>query len=139
MTILEPHPIGVPVPVPSATSQPFWDGCNDDRLMYQRCGACGRALFNPTPMCRQCGSRELTWEQSSGAGTVYSYSAVTRSAGPGYRTPYVVAIVDLDEGYQILTNIVGCDHDDVFVGQQVDVEFHQIAENFKLHYFRPRN
>lgn len=137
MTILQPHDVGVPLPNPSSVSQPFWDGCAEGELRFQRCRACARPVFNPSPRCRSCGSNDLEWQVSCGTGAVYSHSTVWRPAGPEFATPYVVAIVDVDEGYQLLANVVGCEPDEVHVGQRLEVEFHPIGDGFSLPYFHP--
>lgn len=137
MTVLEPHRVGVPLPNPSTVSKPFWEGCASGELRYQRCGACGGAVFNPSPRCRNCASDDLGWEVSGGLGAVYSHSTVWRPAGPEFASPYVVAIVDVDEGFQILANVIGCTPDDVHAGQRLVVEFHPIGGDYHLPYFRP--
>jgi len=137
MSLLAPHRPGIPLPAPTAISQPFWDGCSAGRLMYQRCGLCGRALFDPTPICRWCGGFDLSWHQSEGVGAIYSWSVVWRPAGPEFACPYAAVIVDIDEGFQILANAVGCEPDALFVGQRVGVEFHPIGGGYSLPYFRP--
>jgi uncharacterized OB-fold protein len=137
VTTLVPHAEGVPLPQPTKLSQPFWDGCARDELLFQRCTACGRALFNPVPICRWCRSSALAWERSRGRGTVYSWSVAWRPASPAFAVPYAVAIVDLDEGYQMLANIIGCEPEDLHVGMAVTVEFHPVGGGTKLAYFRP--
>ena len=136
MTLLAPHPMGVPAPAPTPISAPFWDGCRRLELRYQRCGN-GHAVFSPAAACRACMSMELTWETSAGHGHVYSYTTVWRPPTPAFAVPYVAAIVELDEGYQMLANIVGCDHRSVRIGMPVLVEFHAISEERLLPYFAP--
>jgi uncharacterized protein len=137
VTALEPHPIGIPTPNPTVDSAPFWEGCKVGELRYQRC-ANGHSIFSPRTRCRVCLSGDLRWETSAGAGTIYSYTIVWRPQTQAFRTPYAPAIVDLDEGYQMLADIVGCDHEEVAVGMPVTVEFHPISEEFTLAYFTPR-
>jgi uncharacterized OB-fold protein len=137
MTALRPHPHGIPLPQPTLISQPFWDGCARGELMFQRCTRCERPVFNPAPICRWCTSRDLAWERSSGAGCVYSWSTVWRPQTPAFDTPYVAAIIDVDEGYQMVANIIGCEPDDVCCGMKVAVEFHSIGSGISLPYFRP--
>jgi uncharacterized protein len=137
MTALVPHPEGIPLPQPTATSEPYWDGCKRGELLFQRCQSCGRAIFNPAPICRWCTSSKLEWERSQGIGTVYSWTEVWRPQTPAFATPYVPAIIDLDEGYQMIANVIGCEHDAVKVGMRVSVEFHPIGEGLMLPYFVP--
>lgn len=136
MTLLRPHPLGIPVPTPSTISQPFWDGCRQGVLRFQRCEN-GHIVFNPAPRCRNCLSDALTWETSTGRGKVYTWSVIWRPQTPAFRTPYAAAIVELDEGYQMIANIIGCDHASVRVGLPVSAEFHQISSTMSLPYFSP--
>jgi uncharacterized OB-fold protein len=134
---LVPQPAAIPAPVASPLSQPYWDGCARGELLFQRCGACGRPNFDPPLLCRWCGSRDLSWERSAGNGTVYSWTVVWRPQQPSFVVPYAPAIVDIDEGYQMLANIVGCDVEDLAVGMRVAVEFHPVSDGVVIPYFRP--
>ena len=125
-------------PVPHASSQvsvPFWEGCRSGELRYQRCVACGLANFPPTEHCRQCLSAELRWTQSVGVGEIYSWTVVHRPVTAEFEPPYAPAIVTLDEGYQILTNIVGVASEDLAIGMRVRVEFHAVGPDLTLPYF----
>ena len=134
---LVPQPAAIPAPVPTPLSQRYWDACARGELLFQRCGNCGRPNFDPALLCRHCGSRDLSWEQSEGNGTVYSWTVVWRPQQPSFVVPYAPAIVDMDEGYQMLANIVGCDVADLAVGMRVAVEFHPVSDGFAIPYFRP--
>jgi uncharacterized OB-fold protein len=134
---LQPQPTTVAPPNPSPQSLPYWEACARGELIFQRCGNCGRAEFDPALRCRNCASADLAWERSSGKGTIYSWTVVWRPQQPTFAVPYAPAIVDMDEGYQILANIVGCDVADLAVGTRVAVEFHPVADGFVLPYFRP--
>jgi uncharacterized OB-fold protein len=136
--MLQPHPEGIPLPHPTPLSQAYWDGCARGELLYQHCTNCGRALFNPAPICRWCTSSALEWRRSAGTGSVYSWTVVWRPATPKFVTPYVPAIIDLDEGYQMVANIVGCEPDAIRLNMQVAAEFHPIGGGMALPYFRPR-
>ena len=136
--MLVPQGEGIPKPRPTIFSQPFWDGCQRHELLYQRCTQCGLALFNPTPVCRSCTSTDLAWERSAGKGTVYSWTVAWRPQHPSFTVPYAAAIIDMDEGYQMLSNIVDCEVDALRVGMAVEVTFHPIGGGTVLPYFRPR-
>lgn len=125
-------------PVPHASSQvsvPFWEGCGSNELRYQRCAACGLANFPPTEHCRQCLSEDLDWRQGGGAGEIYSWTVVYRPVTAEFEPPYAPAIVTLDEGYQMLTNIVGVPPEDIEVGLRVRVQFHDGGPGVTLPYF----
>src|SRR5690349_13464641 len=137
MTTLMPHPVGIPEPLPTSTSAPFWEACRRGELLYQRCDACGHAIFNPAPMCRWCHSTQLSWLQSTGVGEAYSWTVVWRPQTPVFNVPYVPAIIDVVEGYQMVSNIIGCEPEAISVGMRVSVEFHPIGGDVVLPYFRP--
>lgn len=125
-------------PVPHASSQlsvPFWEGCRRHELRYQRCEQCGYANFPPTEHCRQCLSAELQWTPSDGVGEIYSWTVVHRPVTAEFEPPYAPAIVTLDEGYQLLTNIVGVDADELRIGMRVRVQFHTVESDVTLPYF----
>jgi uncharacterized protein len=125
-------------PVPHASSHlsvPFWQGCRAGELRYQRCESCGLANFPPTEHCRQCLSPDVGWAQSEGLGEIYSWTVVHRPVSPEFEPPYAPAIVTLDEGYQMLTNIVGVAPEDLAVGMRVQVQFHEVGPDLTLPYF----
>lgn len=125
-----------PVPVPTEISEPYWASCRDGRLTYQRCGICGTAVFPPQAFCPRQLHLALNWQESAGLGSVYSFTIVERPQTPAFRTPYVVAIVSLDEGYEMMTNIVDCDPGDVEIGRAVEVVFHKTEGEAALPRFR---
>jgi uncharacterized protein len=128
-------------PLPHASSQvsfPFWQGCRSGELRYQRCEACGLSNFPPTEHCRQCLSAELRWKRSGGVGEVYSWTVVHRPVTAEFEPPYAPAIITLDEGYQMLTNIVGVAPDDLSIGMRVQVQFHAVGPDVTLPYFTGR-
>lgn len=125
-------------PVPHARSRvsvPFWEACRAGELRYQRCQACGLSNFPPTEHCRQCLSDELVWTPSAGVGEIYSWTVVYRPVTAEFAPPYAPAIVTLDEGYQMLTNIVGVAPDELAIGMRVQVQFHPVGPDVTLPYF----
>ena len=137
MTALRPQQGDIPRPWPTPWSQPYWEGCRRGELLFQRCGACGGATHTPAALCSHCSSRDLSWERSSGTGSVYSWTTVWRPQTPAFEVPYTAVIVEMDEGWHILSNLVGCEHDAVHVGLRVAVEFHALDDEITLPYFRP--
>ncbi|MBW0019601.1 MAG: OB-fold domain-containing protein [Mycobacterium sp.] len=125
-----------PVPHSSTpTTAPFWDGCREGELRFQRCGECGEANFPPIENCRYCLSDKLSWHTSGGHGEIYSWTVVHRPVTPEFVAPYAPAIVTLREGYQMLTNIVGVQAATLRVGLPVRVEFRSLAGDLVLPYF----
>jgi uncharacterized OB-fold protein len=96
------------VPVPTPETQPFWDGCAAGELRIQRCTDCGKPYFYPRPVCPACGSRNVEWFTASGRATLYSY-VINHRAAPGFAgdVPYAIAVVQLEEGPRMMSNIVG--------------------------------
>ena len=127
----------IPLPTPTPISGPHWDGCREGELRAQRCPHCEVWIFIPQPVCPNCLSGELEWVASSGRGQVYSYTIVHRPQQPAFDIPYVVAIVELEEGFTMLTNLVDCDPEDVAVGLPVEVVFRAMTDEITLPYFRP--
>lgn len=129
-----------PVPVPDPDSRPFWEGCREGRLLIQRCRACGQHQFPPGNVCSSCRSDQIEWTQASGRGTVFSWIVVVHPVPkPVYEkdVPYVVALVDLEEGVRMPTNIVGCDGDRIVAGMPVKVFFDRVDDDVVLPRFRP--
>lgn len=114
-----------PMPRPTAVSQPYWDAARDHRLVAPRCRACGTLFLYPRATCPSCLGADLDWEQLSGRGRVYTFTVVRQAAHPAFtdEVPYVLAIVELDEGPRLLTNVVGCDPEAVRCDQRVEVDF----------------
>jgi uncharacterized OB-fold protein len=134
--ILQPQPGAVPYVPPNELSQPFWDGCARGELLYQYFPSSGRAQFSPAPIDRLSLDTQFEWRRSCGRGEIYSWSAVHRPQSPAFTAPYVAAIVTLEEGFNMISNVVGTPIDEVYIGQPVQVEFHVVGE-LTLPYFAP--
>ena len=89
----------------SSRPEPFWQACAEGRLTVQRCSACGTHQFYPRPFCLSCEATELTWVDTQGTGTIYSLTTIRIPVTPELAPPYILALVDLDEGPRLLTNI----------------------------------
>lgn len=128
-----------PIPVPDEDSAPFWEATARRQLVLQRCDACGLLRFYPRALCPGCWSFEHEWLPVSGLGTIASYTIVRRAPTPAFRdaVPYVVALVDLDEGPRMLTNIVGTPIEDVRIDMRIQVDWEELGDNMALPVFRP--
>jgi uncharacterized OB-fold protein len=126
-----------PAPVPDRLTLPFWEACAGHRLTVPECQACGRRFFVPEVVCPACLSSQWEWADSAGLGTVYSLSVVYRTAHPNIDTPFILAIVDLDDGWSMLTNIVGCEPDSASIGMPVAVTFSEATRTGPLPCFAP--
>jgi uncharacterized protein len=128
-----------PLPRPTPVSAPYWEAARRHELAIQRCASCQRHVFYPRLNCPACGSQQLDWVTASGRGTVYTYTIARRPTHPAFagRTPYVIAIVELEEGPRMTTNIVGCDPDSVQIGMPVEAAFEDVNPDSTLVVFRP--
>jgi uncharacterized OB-fold protein len=136
VTVLRPQRSGIPLPVVSELSRPYWDGCAEGKLTYQACQVCGTSMSDPGYLCRWCHSPKLEWRTSSGRGTIYSWSVVWRPQTADFEVPYVVIIVELAEKFSIVSNLIGCEPADARAGLPVLVEFHEVG-GMMLPYFAP--
>jgi uncharacterized OB-fold protein len=130
-----------PRPAPEITGHaaPFWAAAREGRLVIQHCPACGHFQHYPRPWCTSCLHEEPEFVESSGEGTIYTFTVIRRSAVPAFaaRVPYVLAFVDLDEGVRLVTNIVECDPDSVCIGQRVRARFEPIDDEHTVVLFAP--
>ncbi len=104
------------------TTEPFWQACAEGRLTVQRCAACGSHQFYPRPFCLSCEATTLEWVEAGGRGTIYSLTTVRIPVTPELPPPYLLALVDLDEGPRLLTNI---EAGSASIGDQVEVAWRQ--------------
>jgi hypothetical protein len=127
------------LPAPDRDTQPFWDACRAHRLLVQQCGACEHVFHYPRPFCPRCWSPRVAWIEASGRGTLYTYSVIHRHDLPPFsdRVPFVAAMVDLDEGPRLTTNLVDCDVDTIDIGMRVAVDFRPISDDVTIPVFRP--
>ena len=128
-----------PRPHLDSDTRPFWEGTRAGELRLQRCRNCGRVIFYPRALCPSCMSDSIDWFRASGKGTIYSHVVVHR-APPGFedQVPYVVALVDLDEGPRMMTRIKTVNPATVAVGEAVEVVFEEFDEEITLPLFRQR-
>ncbi|WP_368680754.1 Zn-ribbon domain-containing OB-fold protein (plasmid) [Rhodococcus opacus] len=113
------------MPVASPETKPFWDACNEERFLLQKCPDCGRFQYHYRAFCSHCWSRNIEDYVSAGHGTIWTYSVVKKNRTPGYegKTPYVVAIVELEGGTKVFGNVVDLDPDDAHIGMPVELIF----------------
>lgn len=128
-----------PVPVVQPWARPYWEAAQRHQLLLQHCSRCDRAIHYPRDACPHCGGGDLGWKEASGRGTIYSFTVVVSNAPSAFIAdmPYVVAVVRLAEGVQMLTNIVDCDPETLRCDQEVEVVFRKLNDEFTLPQFRP--
>jgi uncharacterized OB-fold protein len=132
-------PVDMPVPVPSPESRPFWDAARDKRLVVPKCRSCGSTWFPPTLMCPSCGTADHQWVEVSGRGTVFSFIVMHRVYHPAFadKVPYVVAVIELEEGPRLLSNVVGIPPHQVRCDMPVRVTFDETRGDMTIPQFIP--
>ena len=128
-----------PAPFVSPETEPYWSGAKAGKLVLPHCTACGHVIWYPKAFCGECGSLDVEWREASGFGTLYSFTQVHRGEGP-YREAesFVLALVDLDDGPRVLTNIVDADPADLVIGQRLGAVFHDAGDAAALVRFTPQ-
>ena len=129
-----------PRPIPTPTSQPFWDALRQERIVVQRCDECRGWVHYPRTRCPHCLSDQLSWHELDGNGTVYTFSVARQPTMAPFldETPQVIAVVELVNGPRVTTTVVGIDADDVTVGLPVRAHFDHGDDGITLLRFVPR-
>ena len=130
---------GRALPAPTPETQGFWDGTNAGELRLQRCDSCGKNYFPPRPFCPACASRKVSIFTASGNATLYSYVINHRPAAPGFTPPYAIAVVTLEEGPRMMTNIIDCPQtpEALELDMKLQVAFEKLDDTITLPLFRP--
>jgi uncharacterized OB-fold protein len=119
----------------------FWESAKKRQLVFQYCSTCNALQAYPKPWCSECGSEKLSWKELSGKGTVYSYTVprqvVDNSPAFEERLPFVVAVVQLEEGPRLISNIVGLPPEEIRIGMKVKVCFEDVSPEIALPKFHP--
>jgi len=128
-----------PSPVVQPWARPFWEAARERRLDLQYCATCDRCIHYPRIECPYCANAQLEWRSSKGRGSIYSFTVVHSNAPSAFSAdmPYVVAVIRLDEGVQMLSNIVQCDPAELRCDQAVEVVFEPLNAEFTLPKFKP--
>jgi hypothetical protein len=127
-----------PAPIVTDDNQGFWQAAREGRLVTQRCHRCGRLQHPPRPMCPSCHSLEQDVIDLAGTGVVYSYSILHHPQHPSFDYPVIAALVELDEGVRILSNLVDILPGDVRIGMPVQVRFEPTCDDMAVPVFAPR-
>ncbi|MBI2382502.1 MAG: OB-fold domain-containing protein [Gammaproteobacteria bacterium] len=124
-------------PVATLDIKFFWDACDREELVAERCGECHKFRFPPRPMCPHCHSLKREHVKLSGRGKVYSWIRPQHPMPVGFAQPPVVALIELDEGFRLVSNLEGVAFEDVRPGMAVEVGFAPTMKNRKVPVFRP--
>ena len=122
-----------PLPKPEPWSEPFWDGTQEERLLYQVCEDCDASVFYPKRYCPECGGEDFEWEEADGTGTVYTFSTIYQYPPSAFKddTPYTPAIIELDEDLRMMS-VVTNDPEEVECDAAVEVTFDHVTDEFTL-------
>ena len=138
MSNVSPEKPQRPPPIVTDDRVVFWDAVAEQRLVAQRCGECGRLRHPPRPMCPHCHSLSIEVVELSGRGTLYSYSVLHHPQHPAFDYPVLAALVDLEEGVRMVSNLAGIEPNDIRIGMPLEVEFQEQDGGTYLPRFRPR-
>jgi uncharacterized OB-fold protein len=119
------------IPLITDLTQPYWDATRRGEFVMQQCKACTHTIFPPRSNCSNCGSKELLWQPVSGKGVIYTYTIAHRPPHPVLvdQCPLAIAVVELDEGPRMITNVIGCNPNEVKIGMKVKVAFEAIDDS----------
>ena len=128
-----------PIPQPSVETKRYWEGCKRHELWLPYCPQCAEYFFYPRSFCPRCFNWEIEWRQASGRGTLYTYAIQYRPQAPGFQPPYVTAMVQLEEGPRLMTNLVEVEPDpeQIHCDMPVEVVFEDVSDEISLPMFRP--
>lgn len=126
------------IPQPTPETQHYWDGAKRGELLLQTCKSCNHTYFPPRPFCPECGSRDVEVIKASGKGRLYSY-IINHMKAPGYEPPFAVAVVELEEGPRIMTNILECEQtpEALQLDMPLEVTFEKLSDEISLPQFKP--
>src|SRR5499426_2729117 len=131
-----------PLPTPiTPEAKPYWDGAREGKLMIPKCQSCGKAFLYPRVLCPACSSRDITWIQASGRGRLYSFEIAHQILNKAFKvkTPVILAMVELEEGPRMLTNLVNVAPDPKALrcDMPVEVVFEKLSDQISLPLFQP--
>ena len=129
-----------PVPARTKATAPYWEAAQRGELVLQHCLACDQPWFPPAEACPHCLAQNFEWRTVSGNGKIWSWVQMWQKYFPGFdeEKPYNVALIELDEGPRLFTNLVECDADELHCEMPVEVVFDAVTDEVTLPKFRPR-
>ena len=130
----------VSLPTPTPETEHFWQGAQQAELKLQKCSECENIYFPPRPFCPACACRSVEVFTASGKATLYSY-VINHRPHPAFEGPYSIAVVSLEEGPRLMTNIINCEQtpEALQLDMPVEVVFEKMSDEISLPYFQPIN
>ena len=126
-----------PLPALDDANAPFWAGARAGELRLQRCRSCRVFRFPAAQTCGACRHTESDWVATSGRGAIDSFCIFHKAYFPGFETPYNVAVIALDEGVKLFSNVVGVTNDAIRIGMRVEAAFERATDTVSLVKFKP--
>jgi len=133
-----------PLPTPrTPEAKPYWDGLKEGKLMIPKCDDCGHNFFYPRIACPSCHSRNVGWTQASGKGKLYSFEIAHRALNPAFKVepPYILAMIELEEGPRMMSNLINIDPDPSVVkcDMPVEIVYEKQNDDVTIALFQPAN
>jgi uncharacterized protein len=127
-----------PVPEPTPETQHFWEGTKAGELRLQRCDRCSKVYFPPRPFCPECSHRSVSVFRASGRARLASY-VINHRSHPAWDGPYAIALVELEEGVRMMSNVVGCAQtpEALVIDMPLEVTFEKLTDAITLPLFKP--
>jgi uncharacterized OB-fold protein len=130
-----------PLPVPDPVTRPFWDSLKAHAMQLQKCGDCGRHVFYPRAVCPHCFSKNLAWTPASGRGRLHTFALSYQPPSQAFagEVPYIIALVELEEGVRMMSTLVGVppDPEKVRIGMPLEIVYDDVTDAVTLPKFRP--
>ena len=128
----------IPLPQPTPETAHFWAGTKNEILKLQRCDDCNNVYFPPRPFCPSCASRKVSVFDATGSATLYSY-VINNRPHPAFDGPYSIAVVELEEGPRMMSNIINCPQtpEALELDMPLEVVFESMSKEISLPYFQP--
>ena len=126
------------IPTPTPETKHYWEGAKDGKLILQKCNDCSGIYFPPRPFCPKCSSCSVQEYQASGKGSLYSY-VINHLPSPGFTPPFAIAVVELEEGPRLMSNIVECEQtpEALELDMPLEVTFEKLNDDITLPQFKP--
>ena len=124
----------MPLPTPSIETEPFWAAVQERRLEMPSCAGCGTVTFPPSVACPRCAASDWAWVPLCGRGRVYSFTVYHRIYHPAFadKVPYVVAVIALEEGPRLISNVVGVPPDEMRCEMPVTVVYEEVRDGYLI-------
>ena len=127
-----------PLPTITGESMPYWEAARRGELLIQKCDDCGEYQWYPRSICANCFTGKIQWVKATGKGAVWTFTVTRQNRTPGFDSgPYVLALVELEEGVKMFSNIIDCDPFEVKIGMLVEVTFQRASDKVSVPFFKP--